>query len=67
VLATRDDAAAVAYGHLAIPQEALTDYPINLAAFRARANQWRDQSLSDRTAQIDPVRSHEQRKRTFHS
>ncbi|MFZ1547406.1 MAG: hypothetical protein WAT12_09955 [Candidatus Nitrotoga sp.] len=41
LLACRDDPAQLPYGGVAMPPEALTDYPINLASFRARIATWR--------------------------
>lgn len=41
LLACRDDPAQPPYGGVAMPPEALTDYPINLASFRARVATWR--------------------------
>jgi len=41
LLACRDDLSQLPYGGVAMPPEALTDYPINLASFRARIAAWR--------------------------
>ena len=46
-LVIRDDPNQVPYGNLAVPSEALTDYPINLASFRQRADQWRAMPVSE--------------------
>jgi len=46
-LVIRDDASQRPYGGLAIPPDALTDYPINLASFRQRAEQWRPMTVSE--------------------
>lgn len=41
LLAYRDDLSQSPYGGVAMPPEALSDYPINLASFRARVSVWR--------------------------
>lgn len=46
LLACRDDLSLSPYGGVAMPPEALTDYPINLASFRARVVTWRPMSFS---------------------
>lgn len=46
LLASRDNQQASPYGTLAIPPEALSDYPINLASFRERCVRWRPQAVS---------------------
>lgn len=40
ILVIRDDPNLAPYGSLAVPSEALTDYPINLESFRKRAEYW---------------------------
>jgi len=45
LLACRDDPSQSPYGGLAMPPEALGDYPINLASFRARVTTWRTMSI----------------------
>ncbi|MCM5570490.1 hypothetical protein M6I34_08215 [Burkholderiaceae bacterium FT117] len=46
LLACRDDASLPPYGDVAMPPEALADYPINLASFRARVAAWRPMNFS---------------------
>ena len=41
LLARRDDLSQSPYGGVAMPPEALTNYPINLASFRSRVAMWR--------------------------
>lgn len=41
LLACRDDLSQSPYGGVAMPPEALTNYPINLASFRSRVSMWR--------------------------
>lgn len=41
LLACRDDLSQSPYGGVAMPPEALTNYPINLASFRPRVSMWR--------------------------
>lgn len=46
LLAYRDDLTTSPYGSVAMPPEALTDYPINLVSFRSRVATWRDMDFS---------------------
>ncbi len=46
LLACRDDLGKPPYGGVAMPPEALADYPINLVSFRARVATWRLMSFS---------------------
>lgn len=46
LLAYRDDPSQPPYGGVAMPPEALNDYPINLASFRARVATWRTMDFS---------------------
>ena len=46
LLACRDDLLQPPYGGVAMPPEALSDYPINLASFRARVPTWRAMSFA---------------------
>jgi len=46
LLAYRDDLSQSPYGGVAMPPEALNDYPINLASFRARVATWRTMDFS---------------------
>lgn len=52
LLALRDDSSQAPYGGIAIPPEALNDYPINLASFRARLATWRVMSFSEFIADL---------------
>jgi hypothetical protein len=52
LLACRDVASQPPYGDLAMPSEALADYPINLASFRARVALWRSMSFQAFTADL---------------
>ncbi|MBZ0095531.1 MAG: hypothetical protein K8H75_09225 [Sulfuricella sp.] len=47
LLACRDNLSQSPYGGVAMPPEALNDYPINLASFRARVATWRSMSFAD--------------------
>jgi hypothetical protein len=47
LLAFRDDLSQSPYGGIAMPPEALNDYPINLASFRARVVTWRPMSFAE--------------------
>lgn len=47
LLAYRDDLSKFPYAGLAIPSEALNDYPINLRSFRSRVATWRPMSFSE--------------------
>lgn len=47
LLAYRDDLSLSPYGGVAMPPEALSDYPINLVSFRARVLAWREMSFSE--------------------
>jgi hypothetical protein len=44
-LVVRDDPGQAAYGGLAVPPDALTDYPMNLVSFRQRVADWRRVSM----------------------
>ena len=52
LLACRDDPSQSAYGGLAIPPEALTNYPINLASFRSRVATWRTMTIPEVIADL---------------
>jgi len=45
LLARRDDLSQSPYGGIAMPPEALTNYPINLASFRSRVAMWRAMTI----------------------
>ncbi len=45
LLACRDDLSQSPYGGVAMPPEALTNYPINLASFRSRVATWRTMTI----------------------
>jgi hypothetical protein len=45
LLACRDDTSLSPYGSVAMPPEALTNYPINLASFRSRVVTWRTMTI----------------------
>lgn len=47
LLAFRDDLSLSPYGGVAMPPEALNDYPINLASFRTRVATWRSMSFAE--------------------
>ena len=47
LLACRDDLSRSPYGGVAMPPEALTNYPINLASFRSRVATWRTMTISE--------------------
>jgi len=52
LLACRDVPSQSPYGGVAMSPEALVDYPINLASFRARVETWRPMSFSAFTADL---------------
>lgn len=52
LLYVRDDHTARAYGDLPITDDALEDYPINLASFRARYERWKDCPLPEMFADL---------------
>lgn len=52
LLALRDVPEQAPYGTLAITNDALRDYPINLASFRERVSKWQDLPLKDFIADL---------------
>lgn len=52
LLALRDDPEQAPYGTLAITNDALRDYPINLVSFRERVSKWHDMPLKNFVADL---------------
>lgn len=52
LLACRDDLSRSPYGGIAMPPEALTNYPINLESFRSRVATWRTMTISEVIADL---------------
>lgn len=52
LLACRDDLSQSPYGGVAMPPEALTNYPINLASFRSRVASWRTMTIPEVIADL---------------
>ena len=50
--ACRDDLSQSPYGGVAMPPEALTNYPINLASFRSRVATWRTMTIPEVIADL---------------
>lgn len=52
MLVIRDDPNNLPYAGLAVPDDALSDYPINLASFRKRITRWHPMTLPEMVADL---------------